>query len=62
MIVHKQGFHKQSANDGRMTDEVVAHTDFIHPVYGYSRFSGNLHVATCADRAMKAYIRRKNAH
>lgn len=56
-VIHKLGSHWQAGTNNAAGAGVVSHTDYIHPVYGYSRFDGHLPEGFCRVKAEEAFKR-----
>ena len=60
MELYKVGMHFQAGVMNAAGAGRVKHTDYIHPVYGYSRFNGHVPLGLCRQRAQDAWKRRAN--
>lgn len=58
--LYRKGQHHQ-VNPQSGGQEIVHHTDYIHPVYGYSRFIGHMPEGLCRNKAEAAWKRRAPA-
>jgi hypothetical protein len=57
--IHKMGQHWQAGVQNAAGAGIVKHTDYIHPVYGYSRFDGHVSPGLCEHHAKQAHERRR---
>lgn len=53
--IHKVGTHYQAGIQNPSGAGQVTHTDYIHPIYGYSRFDGFVPQELCLQRAKQAH-------
>jgi len=58
-VIYKTGQHWQAGVGNAAGAGHAQHTDYIHPVYGYSRFDGRVPEGLCRERAHQAHERMK---
>lgn len=57
-ITYRVGRHWQAGVQNAAGSGEVTHTDYIHPLYGYSRFDGAVPEALCLQKAKQSHERR----
>lgn len=59
--LHRLGWHWQGGVNNPGGPGEVAHTDYVHPVYGYSRFDGHVNEHYADHLARLSYERSLRA-